>query len=229
VLYFCIVAPLGLLLIVFGRLKIVPVVRKMFQEFGLETPPWLVWSEAWLDAISGVWWMIALAGIAFLWWLLATRRGRHLRQALLSRLYGPLRELRSADVLQHLGIAVTAGRPIPGALSTLARYHFDPAIRRELLFVRNEVEQGADIWQSLKTAGLLTAPEAHLLRISEGAGNRPWVLRQLVAVKRRRTMRSLDRASELVLPALVFLMAGLVLFQALTILDPLRRLTEAFL
>jgi type II secretory pathway component PulF len=111
----------------------------------------------------------------------------------------------------------------------LARYHFDPAIRRDLLFVRNEVEQGADVWHSLTAAGLLTKPEAHALRISEQANNRPWVLRQLVGVKRRRTMRSLDRASEFVLPAIVLGMAGLVLFQALTILDPLRRLIEGLL
>lgn len=227
--YFCIFIPLGLLLIAFGRLRIVPVLQKMFQEFGMEQPPWLVWSGAWLDAISSVWWLIALAAIAGMGWLFATRHGRRLRQALLGRLFLPLRQLRSADVLQHLGVAVNAGRPIPGALSTLARYHFDPAIRRDLLFVRNEVEQGADVWQSMTAAGLLTTSEAHLLRTSERAGNRPWVLRQLVGVKRRRTRRSLDRAAELVLPATVFLMASLVLFQALTILDPLRQLIEGLL
>lgn len=227
--YCCVIMPLGLIVIAFCRLKIVPVLQRVFSEFGLELPPWLRRSIAWQDVLSDVWWIVALVVIAGAWWLLATRHGRRLRQALLSRLFRPWRELRSADVLQHLGVAANAGRPIPGALSTLARYHFDPGIRRDLLFVRNEVEQGAEVWQSMTDARLLTPPEAHLLRTAERAGNRPWVLRQLVGVKRRRTTRALDRAAEFVLPAIVLLMAGLVLFQAITILDPLRRLVEGLL
>ena len=138
-----------------------------------------------------------------------------------------MRELHAADVLQKLGIASAAGRPIPGALSTLARYHFVPDVRHKLLFVRNEVELGADVFSSMTAVGLLSPPELRLLQTAERVGNRPWVLDQLAAVKQRRTRLRLDRAAQFILPAIVLLLACVVLFQALTILGPLISLIEA--
>jgi type II secretory pathway component PulF len=223
-IYFCVLVPVSLLLIAFTQAKIVPVIGRIFNEFGIEMPPVLAWSVASRDAIFGGWWLAALALVAALGWLLATRSGRPVRRAIFGRLLGPWHEMRAAGVLQKLAIATSAGRPVPGALSTLARYHFDPTIRRELLFVRNEVEQGADVWQSLATVGMLTAPEVQLLSGAQRIGNLAWVLRKLAAAKERRTSRRIEWAAELVVPALVFVMAALVLFQALSVFQPLTRI-----
>jgi type IV pilus assembly protein PilC len=130
-------------------------------------------------------------------------------------------------VLEKLSVSTAAGRPIAGALSTLARYHFDPAIRNKLLFVRNEVEQGADVWQSMATAGLITPPEVRVLETAERVGNRPWALEQLAAGKERRAMRRLDRLSELLLPMLIVAMGAIVLFQALSVFIPLVKIIES--
>jgi len=94
-------------------------------------------------------------------------------------------------------------------------------MRRKLLFVRNEVEQGADVWQSMTAVGLLTPPEAGLLHTAERIGNRPWILKQLARGKKRRTLRRLERMSELLLPVVVVTIAAFVLFEALTIFLPL--------
>ena len=102
-----------------------------------------------------------------------------------TRLVRTARSDSTADVLQLLGVAIQTGRPLAGTLSTLARYHFDPAMRQKLLLARNEVEQGADVWQSLIEAGLLTHPEAHLLNTGERLGNQTWTMTQLVSAKRR--------------------------------------------
>ena len=80
--------------------------------------------------------------------------------------FGPMRDWRSAEVLQRLGAVTAGGRPLPSALSTLARYHFDPAIRHKLLFARNEVEQGADLWQSLATVRLVNPAEATVMEVA---------------------------------------------------------------
>jgi type II secretory pathway component PulF len=229
IVYFCVLMPISLLLILFAQLKIIPVMARIFQEFGVEMPPVLAWSVSSWGTFSVAWWLGLLVAIAGLWWLLATHSGRPLRQALFGRLFRSEHELRSADVLQKLGIAVTAGRPIPGALSTLARYHYDPTIRQELLFVRNEVEQGAGVWNSLAGVGMLNGPEVKLLESAERIGNRDWILEQLVAAKRGRTTRRIQRATELVLPVLVLLMAGLVVFQALAVFQPLTQLINSLL
>jgi len=67
------------------------------------------------------------------------------------------------------------------------------------------------------------------MKTAERVGNRAWVLKQLVGVKRRRSRRRLQRAAEIVLPVLVILLGGFVLFQALTIFEPLVKLIEGHL
>ena len=62
-----------------------------------------------------------------------------------------------------------AGRPLPAAISTLARYHFDKSVREKLLFARNEIEQGADDWTSLTESRLLTPQEASALANSSSS------------------------------------------------------------
>jgi len=227
--YFCVLAPISVLLLIFTQVKIVPVLGKIFQEFEAEMPPALAWSVTSRDhaVVEGL--LAGLALIALLWWLLATHGGRPARDALFGRLLRPWRERRSAGVLRNIAIAAQAGRPIPGALSTLARYHFDPLIRRDLLFVRNEVEQGADVWQSLAGVGMLSGPEAQLLRGAPNSGNLAWLLRQLVGVKERRTSRRVEWAAELAMPALVVGMAALVMFQAFTVFQPLTRIIGSLL
>src|SRR5262249_39642232 len=147
--------------------------------------------------------------------------GRRWRRALLGRMFSPLRELRVADLLRKLSVTSRAGRPLAGAVSTLARYHFDPAIRHKLLVVRNDVEHGAEIWQSMGHMGLLTPPEVHLLETSERVGNRSWVLEQLAQLKRRSNVRRLGRWTELAVPLVVLVVGGFVLLQALSVFDSL--------
>jgi type II secretory pathway component PulF len=229
IVYLAVLVPLAVLLIGFAQLKVVPVLGHIFQEFGVQAPPVLAWSLSSFGALFSLWWLAALAIIAVLFWLLATRNGRPARHALFGRLFRPWRQVRAADVLQKIGVAVAAGRPIPGTLSTLARYHFDPTTRHELLFVRNEVEQGADVWPTLAAVQMLTPAEVELLHSAGRMGNQAWILQQLVAEKKRRTAQRLERLSELAAPAVVFVMAGFVLFQAFSVFHPLTRIIAQLL
>ncbi len=226
-IYFAVIFFDALVIIGFLQLKIVPVYYRMFQDFGYPQPPVLQWSVAFARGLATFWWLIPLVLFAAVWCMLSTQTGRFLRNSIFGRMLQSMRELHAADVLQKLGIATAAGRPIPGALSTLARYHFVPDVRHKLLFVRNEVELGAPIFNSMADIGLITLPELRLLKTAERIGNRAWVLDQVAAVKQRRTRLRLARAAQFALPAVVFLLAGLVLLQALTVLDPLITLIEA--
>jgi len=228
-IYFGTVVLVGLAIVVFIHLRIIPVLIRIYQEFGLREPEVLRWSHQILEAVANYGWLGILAVFVLLGSLFSTRAGRFLRQAFVSRWLPAPGELFAAGVLQQLGVAAAAGRPLPGALSTLARYHFDPDMRHKLLFVRNEVEQGAEVWQSMNTVGLLTSPEVRLLKTAERVGDRPWALAQLVAVKQRRTWWRWERAAELLMPALVLLIGGLVLWQALTVILPLTHLLRGLL
>lgn len=228
-IYFAIVLFVAVNLITFLHLKVVPIFQKMLQDFNEEQPAALTWSIWTANTVVSLWWLFAIACLTAGWCLVSTATGRFVRHSIFDRWFRSLRELHAADVLRKLQVATAAGRPIPGALSTLARYHFAPDVRHKLLYVRNEVEQGAEVWQSMSAVDLVTPAEKRLLYTADRVGNRSWILGQIAAVKQGRTRRRWAVAAELVLPALVLILGGVVLFQALTIFAPLVRLIEGLL
>lgn len=205
----------------FIQFRIAPVLQRIYADFDVDSRSYLVSPQGpGLFAAQFSWLIIGLLLIAA-WLLFSTRGGRFLRRTIVDKYFGPMREWRAAEVLQRLGWVTASGRPLPSALSTLARYHFDPAIRHKLLFARNEVEQGVDLWQSLTTVKLLTPKEAHVMDVATRVGNRSWALKQLARAKQLRVNRMLEQASNLLLPALVIGMGALVLWQALSVFSVL--------
>ncbi len=225
-MYFGTVLLMGLPVVVFIQMKIMPQFNDIFHEFNLEPPSAMEWSQRIAGLFASYWWLAMLAALIVLLSMLFARPGRFVRHAA-GRSFGPFRDRRAADLLSKLAITTNAGRPLAGALSTLARYHFDSAIRHKLLFVRNEVEQGVDLWQSMNDVDLITNPEARVLSMSERVGNRSWALMQLAYGKNRGAMRYLERMSQLVLPVVVLLMGIFVLIQALGVFMPLTKLIHA--
>ncbi len=224
VLYFCTMGLCGLALVAFHQTRIVPSLHAILGDFSLRQSLILRRSTQLSGFVANYWWLIVLAVFVLLWVTFSARSRRAVSHSIFARFFRPHREKQSADLLEKLSVAIEFGRPIPGALSTLARYHFDPTIRHKLLFVRNEVEQGSDVWQTMATVGLLTAPEVRLMKTAERIGNQPWVLKQLAFVKKRRGMRSLERWSRFAFPALVISMGVFVLLLAFTVFIPLTQL-----
>ncbi len=218
--YLVLVSLLFFLLSLFIYAKIVPTMLDILEDYGLPVTHSLQWAISFGNFTNQFWWLFVLLISAALYATFSARPGRMFRQSFLGRLFRPLWTLRTADVLQKLSVAAEAGRPVAGSISTLARYHFDPAVRRKLLFVRNEMEQGATPWHSMAAVGILTPADEALLASADLVGNRPWALEQLAAAKKRRTWRRLNRAGDLLLPVMVGLFGLFVLLQALAILTP---------
>jgi type II secretory pathway component PulF len=224
--YFFAISLCALPIITFMMFKIWPALREIFSEFGLQLPAVTELFLRFIELFVHFAWLPILVIIALLASLAFARPGRFVRLAA-ARYVGPFRDKSSADLLRKIAIATNAGRPVPGALSTLARYHFDPTIRHKLLFVRNEIEQGADLWESMGVAELINHADVRALNLAERIGNRSWVLTQLAYAKSRRAMRRLDRMSQLVLPVVVILIGLFVLFQALAVFVPLTNMIRA--
>jgi type II secretory pathway component PulF len=225
--YLLIMLAIGLLIFLFLNVKIVPVFLKMMQEFELAPAPALRGSADITNWVLRYWWLVGLALLGALWLIYSTAAGRLMRHSLVVRLMRPLGEREAASVVDALAVAAGAGRPLAGALSTLARYHYAPDVRNKLLYVRNEVEQGAGVWASMSDVGMLSAADGRALATAERLGNRPWVLEKLAETKRRRSERWLDQAAELVLPAVVIVLGILVVLVALIVFQPLIQLIEA--
>jgi type II secretory pathway component PulF len=219
--YVAVLILIGFVIISFVQIKIVPEFEKIMQEFDVPPPQSLLWSIWSGQIFANYWYLFVMAALTFAWFWFSPWPGRRMRMEMFGPFYRPLRELHFADVLEKLSVAAAAGRPIASAVSTLARYHFDPALRRRLLFVRNEMEQGADAWQSLQTVGLLGPKEVRLLETAERVGNRSWILKRLAELKKRRTSARLSRLAELVLPVVIVIAGAYVLLQAVSVFSSL--------
>jgi protein transport protein HofC len=217
--YFIAMLLVGCPLVAFNEIKIIPAFREIFSEFEMSFPPVTESFLRFTAMFADYAWLLVLALVVLALLFLFARPGRFVRHAM-ARVFGTKRSQWSGDLLRMIAIASNAGRPIAGALSTLARYHFDPTIRRKLLYVRNEIEQGAQLWQTMSAAELITPADERALDLSERLGNRSWVLSQLAYAKSRRAAHRLDLTSQLMLPIVVLLLGAFVLYQALAIFMP---------
>jgi len=195
-------------IVTFLLFKIWPVFERIMDDFDLVPVESVAYQTvAHVGRFFVAFWWLAVGAGLFLAWILWTEKpGRSLRRILIR----PWFDTRSADILQSLSTVSEAGRPILGAISTLARYHHDPTLRQKLLFVCSEVEHGADLWATLGTVKLLTSAEVTLMEVSEKVGNRPWAMAQLATSKRHRIRRRLELLGQMAEPVTVLLLGGAV-------------------
>jgi type IV pilus assembly protein PilC len=223
VTYFVAFSAVATLVTAFFMIKVVPSFQAIFEDFDmtLSTPMILLIELA--DTFVRYWYLVAF-GLILLAWSIVSFRGSGIVGAVVDRLSGGVRTRYAADLLRKLSLMTRAGRPLTGAISTLARYHFDPTMRRKLLFVRNEVEHGADPWQSMTEERLIDEREAAALATADRLGNRPWVLRELASAKNRRLNRKWHAISQLALPVVVLGCGAFILLQAVAVISTLARL-----
>ncbi len=149
---------------------------------------------------------------------------RSFRRRVAPLLFGSVRSLRVAQVLRRLSETCRAGRPLDGAVSTLARSHYDPALRHKLLFARNELALGAGLWPSFQTVGLLSAKERRALDAGDRLGVTGWTLAALADAKERRAIRWQSWLSMALWLATVLLFGAFVLIQAIGMISFLSEL-----
>ena len=200
------------LMLLFLMAVIAPTFKQMFQEFGLALPAPLQVLIAICNALANyaAFWILGLITICGLLWSSAARR--FFRRTIAPLVMQPLALKRTAELLKLLALSVEAGRPMTGALSTLARYHFDGRVRQRLLFARNEIEQGVDSWNCLAEANILTPQQAYALASAPSNQIRAWTLRQFASTKVNSAERRLNIGLALAQPIVVLLFAAIVLF-----------------
>ena len=218
---------IGLLVTTFIYIKILPTFREILGDFYHQSPAALRALEACGDWVARYWYAVVLAGLAFGWFVFSKRGWRRFQTSWLPLFSRSAASLRGAEVLDLLAVTQQAGRPLPGAISTLARYHFDRRMRAQLLFARNEVEQGADFWESLAASGVLHDAEARALNAAPDQSSRIWTAQRLASARREEVARRLNVLIEFVQPAFVLLLAAGVLLVALGSLSSLVSLIES--
>lgn len=223
-LYLAAMALVVLLSMIFLAVRVYPVLDAISDEFSAE-PPWIYRLVSHVTQHYGVLILIVLAAVVI---LAALLRGTVLQRRFRRRIADPrlawIQQIRMAELLELLSQSVQAGRPLSGALSILARYHFDSRLRMRLLFARNEVEQGAEVWTSLRDAKLLNPGEATALAASSSPQSRAWLMQKLAAQKRRRVTLLAGAAARAIQAVAVLLIATVVLALSLTVYQYLNKL-----
>lgn len=201
---------LGLVL-TFLMVKVTPIFEKMHEEFGAELPLVFQWATAVSRQFANLWflWIFLAVAVAWLCWSLPSRRFFR-RTSLGSWIRGS--QMRSAEFLRLMAGVVEAGRPIPSALSTLARHHFDKNFRQRLMFARIESEHRSDVWNILAETHLLTSVETTVLENASSNQSRAWMMRRLADCKEEKILRRGVVVASFARPLVVLCFATIVLF-----------------
>ena len=193
-------------------IRIAPTHSQILKEFEMQRQSPFFFLKSSFDLLSdNIPVALAVAFvIAFLFFSSTSRR--FFRRVVAPHLTIAPNTSRSSFMLRLLSISTNAGRPLPGTLSTLAKYHYDKKVRQRLLVARNEMEQGVNDWQSLSDAELITTAEAKALVASPDNQSRAWLLERLALAKTDRACRSSSTMLAFAHPVAILIFGCFVLF-----------------
>jgi type IV pilus assembly protein PilC len=171
-----------------------PTITARLAEFGESVPPAVLMLALLIlpPAAAG------LASFSVIRW----------RLPVVGRLY---RMTTQSRVLRALSVMLDAGAALPAALGLLADSgYFAQEPRDRLEKVRDAVEEGEPLAESLRRGGLLRPALAPLVQAAERARNLPWALAELADYLSGRAARLLQRISQVVFPTSVVAIGALV-------------------
>ncbi len=188
---------------------LVPPMEYMYRETnGLMQFPWAFSTLIAVSHHLSRYWILWALGMVAVGWLIWSSSSRRLfRRTVATRWLRGAAQTRSAEFLRSLSLAVEAGRPLPAALSTLARYHFDTNFRHRLMVARIESEHRDDLWNVLSEAHLLSPQESAALATASCNETRVWMMRRIADLKEDKVFRKREMLASLVRPLVVMALA----------------------
>ncbi len=210
--YWVILAATILLLIQALMFFIAPTIKRMSDEFEIRMPLPLRLLYATFELVWAYMPLVLLACVVVGWLVWSSPPRRFFRRQVADRFLQSKSLSLSSQLFRMLAVSVEAGRPLPGSLSTLAKYHFDKKTRQRLLIARNEVEQGVPGWYSLVDAKIITPDEFQALDAAASNKVQAWTLRRMAAVKQFGVQTRADARVSFIQPLVIFVFAAVVLW-----------------
>jgi type II secretory pathway component PulF len=127
----------------------------------------------------------------------------------------------TALLLRSLALAVEGGKPISLGLSTLSQHYPTAWVRRRLLSVEKEVEQGADWIEALRHYRLIRSTDADVLKSAAEVGNLSWALLELAETAERRLAIRFQMVIQTLFPLVVVMLGASVFVMAMAYFVPL--------
>ena len=200
---------------------IVPTFKRMFDEFELKLPQASLLYLAVADIIA-----VAFAPCLFLCLVFAalylfTPLGLLLRRFYRRYLPGAYSARSRRSVLQLLALSQHGNSLLKTAISTLARIHTTPAVRRRFQRAGRKIESGGDPWHSLADQQLVSHQQSQSLSAMQESEMRNWTLLRLADGKQIAERRRAYTFVSLVQPITILLIALAVLWTCVMCFGPL--------
>ncbi len=210
--YWLVLAGTIMFLFTFLMFFISPTLRKISQEFEMPLPITFRYLQIFWEIVSNNLLWLCLVAVAIGWIFRSSTFQRFFRRQVADRLLSRSSLSRSAQLFRMLSVAVEAGKPLSGSLSTLAKYHFDKKMRQRLLLARNEVEQGVQAWSSLSDAKIISPAEFEALNDAPSNRVQSWTLQRLANIKQEMADQRVATRTAFLHPIAILVFASIVLF-----------------
>jgi type II secretory pathway component PulF len=214
--------------VTFVMVKIIPAYIGIFKDFDTDLPPMTIVLVQACDWFANYGWpvlllaFLSLACFVVLWTC-----------DIIAWLPPPLNTLarrkETVFVLRSLALATEANRPLLPAISALAEHYPSLAMRVRLTMALAQMSLGQPWPESMADQGLLRRSELALVTSAQRVGNLPWALREVADGIERRLALRLHRWLEIVVPILVLIIGGLVMFTVVGLFIPMLSLVERLL
>lgn len=226
--YFVFVGWVGLMVITFMALKIIPVFQKMFDEFHLLLPQLTLlvigamrqWFVYWYLYLPPPLLLFTAAGLV----TLAYYAGWSRYEVPLFHRFWLRRE--SALVLRALAFAVRQQRALGPTVRMLSHQYPKVSVAQRLARAATAIDQGVPWCDALRQVGLLKDFEASVLRAAERVGNLAWALDEMADSTWRRFAMRLHAALGFLSPVLILIMGMAVASLVIGLFMPLIALIQ---
>lgn len=189
-------------------LWIVPMWRRIFEEFNLRLPSLTEHVIAISNNVGVFVFLYALLALLLLATLSYYVRWSRYELPVLNRLWW---RCDSALVMRALALAVRQQRELGPTMVMLSEQYPYPSVRRRLWRAGARIYKGADWCDALRSAGLLTVADVGLLKSAERVGNLAWALEEMSDSAIRRLALRLRVALSIGFP-LIILACGCLVF-----------------
>lgn len=226
ILYLSIVVSIQFLITSFIMYWIIPKLKKIFLDFGIELPPLTLSLMDTSDFIITYFYLfLPLCSLPFSL-LFLMYFGKYygwfnLRVPFITEWFP---RLNTPHCLRQIAQSISVEASPLVALETVSEFHRWPDVRARTHLINNQINQGENIWISLSQNKVITSAEASLCGSAERMGNLPYVLRTLADTIEQRRARKLRYLVEIIKPALISLLGIFVGLFVIAIFMPLIKL-----
>ncbi|MFV1968435.1 MAG: type II secretion system F family protein [Pirellulaceae bacterium] len=214
-------------ILMFLMLKIVPVFRKMFEDFELELPPMTQWVVE-TSQFGVSYWFLMFPFILVLMMLFFV--GALYYTGWLPRDIPGLNRLAlrfdGAVVMRVLALAVRQDISLPRMIGLLTDVYPRWSMRARLLAAAARIEGGHDWCESLLYAGIIRRYDAAVLKTATRVGNLAWALEEMAESAVRRMAYRLRLLLNVAFPLVLVAFGIVVAFHVIGLFMPLVSLIQ---